>query len=495
MSVRPRQVPHWDLAAVGQILGDSASVVGQTDVTGISLNTSDVHPGDLYAALPGSRAHGASYAAQALADGAHAVLTDSSGTALIDPAIPHIVVNQPRQHLAALAAEFYHHPTEAFTTVGITGTQGKTTTTYLAEAALGVANAAIIGTIGTRIGGVRAASKLTTPESPALQALFAVMREEQTEACVMEVSSHALVQGRVNGFVFDVAVFLNLGRDHLDFHRDIDDYFAAKAMLFTAEHARAAVINIDDPFGQQLRDQTSLPVTTFGLTSSTADWRVSSLTLGSTESSATIHSPVGDSVDLRVPLAGEFNIANALAAIAALSSQGYELEALADGISGSTGVPGRMERIDLGQEFTAIVDYAHKPDAVAAVLNALRPLTSNRLIIVIGAGGDRDQGKRPLMGRIAADLADLVVLTDDNPRTEDPARIREELWSGAQHGVAQVQLVPGRSEAISYAVAQAAPGDTIVVAGKGHERGQEIDGVVHEFDDREELVARIEALR
>jgi UDP-N-acetylmuramoyl-L-alanyl-D-glutamate--2,6-diaminopimelate ligase len=488
MRVRPRQTPRWELSELASALGTTAA--GDAIVTGISLNTAHILPGDLYAALPGANAHGATYADAAREKGAVAVLTDAEGAALVD-GLPTIVVDAPRAVLASLSATFHGHPAEAFTTLGVTGTQGKTTTTYLAEAALGTRRVAVVGTIGTRIGGVPAASTLTTPEAPQLQSLFAVMREERVEVCAMEVSSHALVQGRVDGFCFDVAVFLNLGRDHLDFHHDLEEYFLAKAALFTTDHARHAVINVDDAHGRRLRELTRLPVTTFSTDGNPADWRAVNVRPHRLGTDLEVLGPDGLAIDLSVPLPGVFNVSNALAVIAGLATAGHDPAELATGIAASPGVPGRMERVDVGQPFTAIVDYAHKPDAVTAVLTALRPVTAGRLIVVIGAGGDRDHGKRPLMGEAAARHADVVIVTDDNPRSERPGAIRAAVMEGAAAGPGVAIEVDGRREAIAQAVAMAHLGDTVVVAGKGHERGQEIEGVVHPFDDREVLVELI----
>jgi UDP-N-acetylmuramoyl-L-alanyl-D-glutamate--2,6-diaminopimelate ligase len=490
MRVRPRETPRWTLADLAAELGTEAS--SEAIVTGISLNTKHVEPGDLYAALPGATVHGATFADVARDLGASAVLTDPDGATLVTD-LPLIVVDDPRRALAGLSSTFYGRPSDAFTTVGITGTQGKTTTTYLAEAALGDRESAVVGTIGTRIGRVPAASTLTTPEAPQLQALFAVMREEAVELCAMEVSSHALVQGRVDGFAFDVAVFLNLGRDHLDFHHDLEDYFLAKAALFTPEHARRAVINVDDPYGRRLRELTPLPVSTFSTDGNPADWRAVNIRPHRLGTDLEVLGPDGAAIDLSVPLPGVFNVSNALAVIAALTAAGHDAAELAAGIAASTGVPGRMERVDVGQPFTAIVDYAHKPDAVTAVLSALRPVTAGRLIVVIGAGGDRDHGKRPLMGEAAVRHADVVIVTDDNPRTEDASAIRAAVLEGASAGPGVAVEVAGRREAIAHAVHLAHVGDTVVVAGKGHERGQEVHGVVHPFDDREVLVELIEA--
>ncbi len=491
MRVRPSESPSWTVAELAERL-EVGAPNGAADVrfTGIALNTAQVESGDLYAALPGARAHGADYAPKAIEAGAVAVLTDAEGAARVT-GVPVVVVEHPRAVLADLSAEFYGRPTTAMTTLGITGTQGKTTTTYLAEAALASRRSAVVGTIGTRIAGVPADSALTTPEAPQLQALFAVMREEAVEVCAMEVSSHALVQGRVDGFAFDVAVFLNLGRDHLDFHETVEEYFLAKAALFTPEHAQHAVINVDDAHGRRLIELTSLPVTTFSSEGVAADWRAVNVRPHRLGTDLEVLGPDGSVTELHVPLAGVFNVSNALAALVALATAGHDPVNLAAGIAASTGVPGRMERVEAGQDFTAIVDYAHKPDAVTAVLAALRPVTAGRLIIVIGAGGDRDHGKRPLMGTAAAADADVVIVTDDNPRTERPAAIRAEVMAGAEPGPGLAIEIAGRREAIAHAVAMAHLGDTVVVAGKGHERGQEIDGVVQPFDDHAVMVELI----
>lgn len=493
MRVRPREVRRRGLGEIATHLGvDAPAGTADTQVGGIVLGTDQVEPGDLYAALPGARVHGADFVDRAEAAGAVALLTDEDGAGRLT-SLPTIVVPDPRRRLAELSAWFHDHPSRAFTTLGVTGTQGKTTTTYLAEAALGNRRTAVVGTIGTRVAGVPAASSLTTPEAPALQALFAVMREEDVEVCAMEVSSHAMVQGRVDGFAFDVAAFLNLGRDHLDFHADVEEYFLAKAALFTPEHARHAVIDVDDEHGRRLARLTPLPVTTVSTQGAAADWRAVNVRPHRLGTDLEVLGPDGQEIELSVPLPGVFNVANALAVIASLVHAGHDPADLAAGIAASTGVPGRMERIEAGQDFTAIVDYAHKPDAVTAVLVALRPVTPGRLIMVIGAGGDRDHGKRPLMGRAAALHADLVVVTDDNPRTEDPAAIRASVLAGAAEGPGVSIEVPGRRDAIAHAVAVAHRGDTVVVAGKGHEHGQEVEGVVHPFDDRDvlrELIGR-----
>ncbi|MBA2638394.1 MAG: UDP-N-acetylmuramoyl-L-alanyl-D-glutamate--2,6-diaminopimelate ligase [Nocardioidaceae bacterium] len=480
------------------------------EVRGVTLDSRAVRPGDLYVALPGVRTHGARFAAAAVAQGAAAVLTDDAGVALAGlPAdTPVLVADRPRSLLGALASRVYGRPAESMLTVGVTGTQGKTTVTYLLEAALrGVGHRpGLMGTTGSRVAGRAVASRLTTPEAPDLHAMLAVMRDAGVDACALEVSSHALVQGRVDGVVFDVAVFLNLGRDHLDFHRDTEDYFAAKQSLFTPARARRAVVDIGDRWGRRLADTLAAtaapPVTTVTTEPGRdADWWVDDVTVGPTGSDFTAIGPFG-SVEVRVPLPGVFNVRNALAVVAAVAQTevggpGDPARAIAGAVAGlarSPGVPGRMERVDVDQDFSVVVDYAHKPDAVRAVLLALRPVTDGRLIVVIGAGGERDPGKRPLMGAVASRLSDVVVVTDDNPRGEDPVAIRAAVLAGTKGGVAEVIEIGDRAQAIDRAVHLARPGDTVLVAGKGHERGQEGDGVVHPFDDREVVRAACRTL-
>jgi UDP-N-acetylmuramoyl-L-alanyl-D-glutamate--2,6-diaminopimelate ligase len=491
---RPERPPSTPLGDLAGWLRDrsfdvDASGALTTVVTGLTLSSQRVFPGDLYAALPGARAHGMAYAADALAAGAVALLTDPEGAAAAPAGVPLLVVEEPRRLLGRLAARVYGEPATAMRMIGVTGTQGKTTTTRLAEGGLeraGIA-AAVIGTVGTRISGEEVKTALTTPEAPDLHALFAVMRERDVAVCAMEVSSHALVMGRVDGVVFDVAVFLNLGRDHLDFHRDEEDYYLAKASLFTPERARRALVCVDDDHGRRLAAETTLPVRTFSATGRDADWTVGDLHPGPRGTTFRVRGPGGD-LAAGVPLPGAFNVSNALAAVAACAEAGLESRAVGDvatGIAEGGGVPGRFERIEAGQPFTVVVDYAHKPDAVRAALESLRPLTEGRLIVVLGAGGDRDAGKRPIMGELASALADVLVVTDDNPRTERPAAIRAAVVEGARRGPAEVIEEGDRRAAIATALRLARPGDIVVVAGKGHETGQEVDGVVHPFDDRE----------
>lgn len=500
-AARPRRAPRIRLGELADELGLSLHGDPETVVAGVTLSSERVLPGDLYAALAGSRVHGIEYAAGAVAAGAVAVLTDPVGAARAQEAgaaaVPLLVADRPRAVLGRLAATVYGRPAESMRMIGVTGTQGKTTTTRLAEGALQSAgvSAGVIGTVGTRIAGADVRTTLTTPEAPDLHALFALMREQGVQACAMEVSSHALVMGRVDGVVFDVAVFLNLGRDHLDFHRDVEDYYAAKASLFTPERARLGLVNLDDDHGRRLAREAVIPVRTFSLADEAADWRAVDVDLNPGGSTFRILGPGGIDVPASCPLPGDFNVANALAAVAACAEAGLPAAEVARALAVGGGVPGRLQRIDAGQDFTAVVDYAHKPDAVAATLRTLRPLTDGRLVVVLGAGGDRDAGKRPIMGRIAADLADIVIVTDDNPRSEDPAAIRAAVLEGARQGRAEVHETGDRRAAIAQAVALAAPGDIVLVAGKGHETGQEIAGVVHPFDDREVVREALVTLR
>ncbi len=488
-ATRPCEAPSTPAAELADWLaaGTDVSVHGDLDVavSGISLSTARIRPGDLYAALPGTRAHGADFADRALAAGAVAVLTDPAGHDRLPPGTAAIVVPDPRRVLGRLAARIHGDPATELRVIGVTGTQGKTTTTRILEQGLTASGvtSAVIGTVGTRIAGADVKTELTTPEAPDLHGLFAVMRERGVDTCAMEVSSHALVLGRVDGVVFDVATFLNLGRDHLDFHDDLDDYFAAKASLFTPERARMGLTNVDDEFGRRLLDVATIPMSTYSSRGQDADWRAVDVDLTPTGATFTVLGPDVEVV-AAIHIPGEFNVSNALAAIASATMAGLDPRAVADGISQVGGVPGRLEQVSEGQDYTLVVDYAHKPDALEAVLATLRPLTRGRVIVVIGAGGDRDTIKRPLMGEIAARLADLLIVTDDNPRSEDAAAIRAAVLAGTRGGRAEVMEIGDRRLAIREGVRRAGPGDVVLVAGKGHESGQDVGGVVHPFDDR-----------
>ncbi|MER7948314.1 UDP-N-acetylmuramoyl-L-alanyl-D-glutamate--2,6-diaminopimelate ligase [Streptomyces sp. NPDC096079] len=481
-------------------LGDLAAQLGTdipraAEISGITHDSRAVRPGDLYAALPGARTHGADFVAQAAGLGAAAILTDPTGAErAAATGLPVLVVENPRGRMGELAARIYGRPGEDLLQIGITGTSGKTTTAYLVEGGLRGSGrrTGLVGTVEMRIGDERIKSERTTPEATDLQALFAVMRERGVEAVAMEVSSHALVLGRVDGCVFDVAVFNNLSPEHMEFHSDMEDYFQAKAGLFTPQRSRLGVVNLDDAYGRRLAAEATVPVVTFSAEGRPeADWRAEDLVLGSHDSTFTAIGPEGARISATAPLPGPFNVANTLAAIATLAAAGLDPKAAAEGVAAVPGVPGRLERVDAGQPYLAVVDYAHKTDAVESVLRSLREVTEGRLHVVIGCGGDRDTTKRGPMGAAAARLADTAVLTSDNPRSEDPLVILSAMLAGAAEVPAgergDVLVEPDRAAAIAAAIARARPGDTVLVAGKGHEQGQEIAGVVRPFDDRQVL--------
>ncbi len=482
--LRPRHRPPVGLDA---LVPGAAPV----PVTGVTLDTRLVEPGDLFVGLPGRHHHGASFAARAAGAGAVALLTDAAGARLAGDVLPVAVVEDPRRTMAAAAATVYGEPARALTAYGITGTQGKTTTAYLLDAALRAAGTStgVVGTIGFSLdgrdlGGAR--TTVTTPESPELQGLLGHLVEQGAQALVMEVSSHALALGRVDAIVFDVAAFTGFGEDHLDFHGDVESYFEAKASLFTPTRTRHAVVNVEDARGPVLLERAraaGLPVTTTGLGPG-AD--VHPVRTGPVERGRTgLRVRVGArELETWLPLPGEHNVRNALTALAMVAAAGGDLDAAARGL-GSASVPGRMQRVELGEAAPAVfVDFAHTPQAVTAAVGALAG--TRRVLVVLGAGGDRDRGKRRPMGAAAAGLADVVVVTDDNPRDEDPAAIRAEVLAGAR-GVHRedVQVVDGgdRRRAIATALGLAGPQDAVLVLGKGHERGQEVAGVVHPFVD------------
>ncbi|MFE5027070.1 UDP-N-acetylmuramoyl-L-alanyl-D-glutamate--2,6-diaminopimelate ligase [Streptomyces sp. NPDC056656] len=490
---RPVQVTATRLADLADQLGVPApeEPTASTGSTGITHDSRAVRPGDIYAALPGARFHGADFAAQAASLGAVAALTDPSGAERVEAAgLPALVVENPRGRMGELAATIYGHPGRDLLQIGITGTSGKTTTAYLMEGGLRtMRSTGLIGTVEMRIGDERIKSERTTPEATDLQALFAVMRERGVDAVAMEVSSHALVLGRVDGCVFDVAVFNNLSPEHMEFHSDMEDYFRAKAQLFTRARSKQGVVNFDDEYGRRLVGESEVPVVTFSAEGHPdADWRAEDVEVGPFDSAFVAVGPKGERITAKSPLAGPFNVANALAAIVALAVAGIDPQQAADGVAAVPGVPGRLERVDAGQPYLAVVDYAHKTDAVESVLRALRKVTENKLHIVLGCGGDRDITKRMPMGAAAARLADTAVLTSDNPRSEDPLAILATMLAGAAevpaHERGEVQVFEDRAAAIAAVVARAQPGDTVLIAGKGHEQGQDIAGVVRPFDDR-----------
>lgn len=503
VSPRPQRVEPVSLAVLlaradarlipeGESVGDSGDVL----ITGATLRAQQVLAGDVFAALPGARAHGADFAEEAIANGAAAVLTDEAGaqrTALRDADVPVLVHDDPRGVLGSVAAWIYGEPSLRLAVLGVTGTAGKTTTAYLIEAGLRAAGhtTGLIGTVETRIAGTRLSSALTTPEAPDLQALLAVMAEQGVTHVAMEVSSHALALGRVNGIRFAAGAFTNLSQDHLDFHRDMDEYFAAKSLLFDGR-STAEVVVIDSSWGRALVTPRTVTVSTEPAAGAT--WTATNVrTTRTGEQSFMLGGPTG-TAEVTVGLPGTFNVINAVLAAAVLDTADIALEDIVAGFA-DVGVPGRMERVDVGQDFTAVVDYAHKPVAVAQALDALRARVDGKVITVLGCGGDRDSGKRPMMGEAAARRSEVLIVTDDNPRGEPPAAIRAAVLDGARTAGPQARSetreIGDRREAIAVAVELAGPGDVVLVAGKGHEHGQEIGGVLHPFSDRDELEAAI----
>lgn len=479
--LRPAQAPGLPLA---QLVPGASGVV-----TGVALDSRRVQPGDLYIGLPGAATHGARFAATASAAGAVAVLTDASGRELAAGCgVPVAVVDDPRAAMAAVAADVYGRPGDALACFAVTGTNGKTSTIFLLDAALTALGrrVATVGTLGFRVAGtplVTDRSTITTPESPDLQALLAVMAERGADAVAMEASSHALALNRVDALTFDAAAFTMFGQDHLEFHGTLEAYFEAKASLFTAERTRHAVVNTADPWGARLAERVraqGLALTT--TLAPDADLRVLQAdALPKGGSRVRLAHPGGETT-FTLGMLGDFNVANAVTALALVHAAGLDVDAAASGLAGAA-VPGRMQRVDLGADAPhVVVDFAHTPQAVSAALDAL-PRTGRR-IAVLGAGGDRDASKRGPMGRAAAQASDVVVVTDDNPRSEDPAAIRAAVLAGAREaGGAEAVDGGDRRSAIAAALGRARPGDWVAVLGKGHETGQDVQGVISPFDD------------
>jgi UDP-N-acetylmuramoyl-L-alanyl-D-glutamate--2,6-diaminopimelate ligase len=467
-------------AAGADVLGDGSS----TTVADVSLDSRDVPAGSLFCCVPGVHDDGHRHAREAIVKGAVALLVERR----LDVPVPQLLVPSVRAAMGPAAAEVFGGPAGSMTIVGVTGTNGKTTVTYLLDAIVRHAGmrSGVIGTTGARVDGEAVAVEHTTPEAPALHRLLARMRDAGVQTVSMEVSSHALAQHRVGGLVVDVAVFTNLSQDHLDFHGSMDAYFDAKATLFTPPAARRAVVVVDDRWGRRLAEQASIPVTTIGEVAH-ADIRATEVAADAAGIAFRL-----DGVQVRAPLLGRFNVANALAAIVAAREIGIDVGTAAAALAAAPGVPGRMEPVAAGQDFLVMVDYAHTPDSILRVLRAARPLGSGRVIVVFGCGGDRDRAKRPAMGRTATDNADLTVLTNDNPRSEDPAAILTAVERGAREGTGAYVVEPDRRLAIRQAFRDARRGDVVVIAGKGHEAEQEIAGTKVPFDDR--VVAREELL-
>jgi UDP-N-acetylmuramoyl-L-alanyl-D-glutamate--2,6-diaminopimelate ligase len=467
-------------------------VIGATParVSGLADDSRRVQPGDCFVAIPGFKVDARQFVTEAVARGATLVVTEGDA---VDERVAQVLVPSARAALARLADAFYGHPSRHLTVVGITGTNGKTTTSYLVEALLQSRGlrTGVIGTIQYVIGPERRPASQTTPDALALQSLLAQMLAQGVRGVAMEVSSHALALARVDEMTFDVAVFTNLTQDHLDFHGTFDEYRRAKRRLFellaaSPKPGRTAVVNGDDPSGAEMVRGLAVPVLTFGLSEG--------LSVRAVEHASTIdgialvaETPRGQ-VTVRSPLIGEHNVMNLLGAIATGLALGLDPPAVGQALSRVGTVPGRFEQVRAGQPFLVVVDYAHTPDALERVLATARKLTTGRLVAVFGCGGDRDRTKRPIMGEIAARLADRVWVTSDNPRSERPQAIIDEILTGVQRvagATGRASAVPDRRQAIGAALAWATAGDTVVIAGKGHETYQIIGADVLPFDDRE----------
>ena len=454
------------------LIGEGAPDV---EVSGLAYSSRAVAPGTLFFCVPGFKVDGHDFAPDAVERGAAALVVQRP----LDLGVPEVQVDDVRAAMAEIAARFHGDPTGDLDVAGITGTNGKTTTTFLVRSILEAAGrqCGLLGTVASIVGGQREQVERTTPEAIDLQATFRRMLDSGDRACAMEVSSHALHLHRVDGIRFACRVFTNLTQDHLDFHPSMEDYFAAKRMLFERPGG-PAIVNVDDAYGRRLASELGDAVT-FAIDAD-ADYRATGVEFDTARSTFTLSSPDGDA-GVEIPLPGLFNVSNALAAIASARALGVPLDTAVSALAGAERVPGRFEPVDEGQGFAVLVDYAHTPDSLENVLRAARGITRGRLHVVFGAGGDRDQKKRPLMGRAASELADRVVVTSDNPRSEDPEAIVDQVLAGTT-GDAEREL--DRRRAIQLAIESAGDGDVVVIAGKGHEQGQEFEGGRKEpFDD------------
>lgn len=459
----------------------SSELVGdpETQISSLAYDNRKVAPGAMFFCVPGLSSDGHVFAPSAAEAGAAALVCERK----LDLALPQLVVPDSRAAMAPLAAAFNENPTTRMKLAGITGTNGKTTTAFLLRDIMESAGVpcGLMGTVKQVVGGVEEAVVRTTPEAIDLQASFGRMVQAGDEACVMEVSSHAMAMHRADAIDFDLAIFTNLTQDHLDFHKDMEDYFQAKRLLFAAGPG-ASVVNVDDDYGKRLAAE--FDCLTYSASGQAADYSALEVAFDVSGANFVVQSGHGE-MAVRTGLPGSFNVANALAALAGAIELGIDPSEAVAGLADAGRVPGRFEPVDEGQEFAVLVDYAHTPDSVENVLRAARDLTSGRLIAIVGAGGDRDRAKRPLMGRAGAELSDLAVITSDNPRSEDPARIIEDILAGIEDPEAVV-VEPDRDAAIGLAIREAGPGDTVVIAGKGHEQGQEFEhGRKIPFDDRD----------
>lgn len=492
---RPFNEFSYSLTQAAELLNADVKNADEVSFSGLTHVDSEVQAGDIFLAFPGAKVHGAQFIESAISRGAVAVLTDAEGAAK-SSVLPTLIVKDVREAGAVLASSFYRSPIRDMQSIGITGTNGKTTITTLLYQLLSAVGreTGLIGTVETRIGSESIKSTRTTPEAADLQALAATMRERHMRHLVMEVSSHSLDLKRMVGSHFSMVGFTNLTQDHLDYHKDMQSYFAAKSKLFTHEYADLGFINIDDKYGAELFASNSIPMISLSRSDSKATWHFTSITTTHSGAEFTIRGKDGILIESRTPMHGGFNLDNLLMAIAIAYECGIDPLEMATLIPALTGAPGRLEAVSLGQDFTALVDYAHSPDAVINVLSAVREFTSGKVIAVLGCGGDRDASKRPLMGSALVQGSDIAVFTSDNPRSENPERILAEMV-GALSVVSPSSVITDRAEAIAYAVSLAQTGDTVIVLGKGHESGQEVQGIITPFDDRFHLAQEIESKR
>jgi UDP-N-acetylmuramoyl-L-alanyl-D-glutamate--2,6-diaminopimelate ligase len=456
-------------------------------ITGITHNTKSVEPGDLFVALNGEKNHGAQFVAEAKANGAVAVLSDSQGEKLItDKDLAIVSIENPRHKLGEISAFVFGNPSDSLKVFGITGTNGKTTSAWLMRAGLekcGIPTS-LLGTAGISIAGVNLPSARTTPEAPELQALLALALEKGSKAVSMEVSSHALDLERVNGTKFACTGFTNLSQDHLDFHKNMESYFESKAKLFTKEFSSKSVITDLDSWGKKLINEIQIPFVTLGGDVHN-DWRVSDITAALGHVYFELIDPRKKPYKVTLSFAGAFNAYNAALVISMADQIGIDLKEFIAGIK-DTQIPGRMQPVVMPGAALGIVDYAHTPEAIENVLSALKKQTHGKLIVVLGAGGNRDSEKRPFMGSAGEKFADKLIITDDNPRNESPAEIRKAVLSGIKNKSNSLEI-GSREEAIKEAVKLATPDDTIAILGKGHETTQEIAGQIIDFDDAKHL--------
>jgi len=463
--------------------------------SGATSLDSSVNEGDLFLAYPGEKSHGAQFAHRAISLGARAILTDAQGAKFTE-GLPTIIVPNARTAGAVVSASLYGKPMQEMVSIGITGTNGKTTVSTLLYQLFQEAgrDSGLIGTVETRIGRDRIASARTTPEADALQALAATMSERHLRHLVMEVSSHAMVMQRMVGSRFAMVGFTNLSQDHLDFHKDMESYFRAKAGLFALEFADQAFINIDSEFGLRLFNECGIPATSLSRHNPKASWHFTSINSDSAGTTFTARGVGGILIESSTPLHGNFNLDNILLVLAIAIECGIDPLDCAAIIPKLHGAPGRMERIDRSQNFTALVDYAHTPDAVQNVIATATEFTSGKVVTVLGCGGDRDSSKRPLMGQVLLEASGVAIFTSDNPRSEDPQKILSDMTAHLQISEPS-RVIIDRREAISYAASLCGVGDTLLVLGKGHENGQEINGQKIDFDDRLVLAEILEEQR